>query len=218
MSENHKEIEQVAALFPESHDYLNVYERSGIVGPKFTAGHAIHLSDDAWGRMSSSGSSISFCPSSNLFLGSGLFMIDTAKGAETPVPIGMGSDVGAGERFSILQVLNDGYKVSALRGLRLSAMKGLFLATLGGARALHLDQEIGSFDPGKYADLVVLNPRATPIMALRADQAMNDATQTAEEQALAQMNHEAFGLMTLGDDRAVEATWVGGEVLFTRTA
>ncbi|MEM7446537.1 MAG: guanine deaminase, partial [Pseudomonadota bacterium] len=129
MSENHKEIDQVAALFPDAKDYLNVYERAGIVGPKFTAGHAIHLSDDAFQRMSRSNSSISFCPSSNLFLGSGLFMIHKAKSVETPVLVGVGTDMGAGDCFSILQVLDDAYKVAEMQDQKLSALKGLYLAT-----------------------------------------------------------------------------------------
>ena len=103
MSENLKEIAEVAALFPDAKDYLNVYERAGIVGPKFTAGHSIHLSDDMFRRMSDSNASIAFCPASNLFLGSGLFPIHKAKSTETPVLVGMGSDVGGGDSFSILR-------------------------------------------------------------------------------------------------------------------
>ena len=216
MSENLREIEQVAAAFPEAGDYLNVYERAGIVGPKFTAGHSIHLSNDAWHRLSHSDSSVSFCPSSNLFLGSGLFMLHKAKSEQTPVRVGMGTDVGAGDSFSILSVLNDAYKVAALQAQRLSACKGLYLATLGGAKALHLDGESGSFDPGKYADVIVLNPRATPVMAIRADSAAVDASGSVEEQERERMEHEAFGLMALGDERPVEATYVSGELLFSR--
>lgn len=215
MSENHKEIAEVAELFPEAKDYLNVYERAGIVGPKFTAGHAIHLSDDAFRRMSSSKSSISFCPASNLYLGSGLFMIQKAKSVETPVLVGVGTDVGAGDCFSIFRVLNDAYKVAELQEQKLSALKGLYLATMGGAKALMLDDEIGSFDPGKYADIVVVNPRSTPTLAFRAENAIVDTTKSKEEQAFELMQHEAFGMMMLGDDRAVEATYVSGELLYS---
>ncbi len=218
MSENHKEIAQVAELFPEAKDYLNVYERAGIVGPRFTAGHSIHLSDDAFQRMSSSKSSISFCPSSNLFLGSGLFMLQKAKSVETPVLVGVGTDMGAGDCFSILRVLNDAYKVAALQDQKLSALKGLYLATLGGAKSLLLEDEIGSFDQGKFADFVVTNPRATSVLDFRAEQALIDVNATPEAQARERMEHEAFGMMVLGDERAVEATYVSGELLYKKPA
>ncbi|MEM9634470.1 MAG: guanine deaminase [Pseudomonadota bacterium] len=216
MSENHKEIAQVAEAFPEAKDYLNVYERAGIVGPKFTAGHAIHLSDDAFRRMSSSKSSISFCPASNLYLGSGLFMIHKAKSVETPVLVGVGTDMGAGDCFSILRVLNDAYKVAALQSQKLSVLKGLYLATLGGAKSLLLEDEIGSFDPGKFADLVVLNTRPTPALAFRAENAIIDESRSDEEQQRERMEHEAFGMMMLGDERAVEATYVSGNLLYQK--
>ncbi|WP_029061479.1 guanine deaminase [Labrenzia sp. DG1229] len=216
MSENHKEIAQVAEAFPEAKDYLNVYERAGIVGPKFTAGHAIHLSDDAFRRMSASKSSISFCPASNLYLGSGLFMIHKAKSVETPILVGVGTDMGAGDCFSLLRVLNDAYKVSALQSQKLSVLKGLYLATLGGARSLMLEDEIGSFDPGKFADLVVLDTRPTPSLAFRAECAIIDTDAPEHIQQRERMEHEAFGLMMLGDERAVEATYISGQLLYQK--
>ena len=217
MSENHKEIAQVGEFFPEAKDYLNVYERAGIVGPKFTAGHSIHLSDDAFQRMSSSKASISFCPTSNLFMGSGLFQIHKAKSTETPIHVGVGSDVGGGDSFSMLQVLNNAYKVAALQSQKLSVFKGLYLATLGGATSLHLQDEIGSFDPGKFADFIVLNTRATAVKRFRAEQARTSDGQSPEDQELERMEHEAFGLMVLGDERPVEATYVSGERLYPNT-
>lgn len=218
LSENHDEIAQVAALFPEAKDYLNVYERAGIVGPKFTAGHAIHLSDDAFRRMAASKSAISFCPSSNLFMGSGLFMLHKAKSHETPIEVGVGTDMGGGNCFSILQALDDAYKVAALQSQKLSALKGFYLATLGGAKSLRLEDEIGSFDPGKYADLVVLHTRATPALQFRAEQARIDEDRPAHDQARERMEHEAFGMMVLGDERAVDATYVSGELLYETPA
>ncbi|MEJ8572031.1 guanine deaminase [Microbaculum marinum] len=216
MSENDKEIALVAQHFPEASDYLNVYERAGIVGPKFTAGHSIHLSNDMFARMSRANASISFCPASNLFLGSGLFMLHKAKSAETPVLVGVGTDVGGGNTFSMLRTLNDAYEVAAMQAQKLSALKGLYLATLGGARALHLDHEIGSFDPGKFADLVVLDPRATRIMRLRSESARMNGQASPEAQAFDRMQHDAFGMMSLGDDRCVEATYVSGALLHAR--
>lgn len=213
MSENQKEVAEVAELFPEAKDYLNVYERAGIVGPKFTAGHAIYINDDAFRRLSSSKSAISFCPTSNLYLGSGLFMIHKAKSVETPVRVGVGTDMGAGDSFSLFTVLNNGYKVAKLQGQKLSAFKGLYLATMGGAKALMLDNEIGSFDPGKYADIVVLNPHSTPHLSFRAENAIIDSTQSTANQSFEQLRHDAFGMMMLGDERSVDATYVSGELL-----
>ena len=214
MSENHKEIAQVAAHFPDAKDYLNVYERAGIVGPKFTAGHSIHLTDEMFRRMSDSNASIAFCPTSNLFLGSGLFLIHKAKSAETPVLVGMGTDVGAGDSFSILRTLNDAYKVAGLQSQKLGWFKGLYLATLGGAKALHLEDEIGSFDSGKFADFVVWDTRPTPQMAIRAEHVNIDPGATPAERARARMIHEGFGMMMLGDERCVAATWVSGVPLY----
>ena len=216
MSENHKEIAQVGEFFPEAKDYLNVYERAGIVGPKFTAGHSIHLSDDAFQRMSSSKASISFCPTSNLFMGSGLFQIHKAKSTETPIHVGVGSDMGGGDSFCMLQVLNNAYKVAALQSQRLSVLKGLYLATLGGAKSLHLEDEIGSFDPGKFADLVVLDPRSTPVKRFRAEQADHGDHPSPAVRDMERIKHEAFGMMVLGDERAVEATYVSGRLLYRK--
>jgi guanine deaminase len=216
MSEDLEEIADVAALYPDAKDYLNVYERAGIVGPKFTAGHSIHLDDDMFRRMSDSHASISFCPASNLYLGSGLFQLHKAKSSETPVLVGVGTDMGAGDCFSLLRALNDAYKVAALQSQKLSVFKGLYLATLGGAKSLHLDAEIGSFDPGKFADFVVWDTCATPPMAIRAEHAHVDPAASPDEQARERMEHDGFGMMMLGDDRAVEATWVGGRPLYRK--
>ena len=218
MSENLAEIVQVGTLFPEASDYLNVYERAGIVGRKFTAGHAIHMSDDAFRRMSASKASISFCPSSNLFLGSGLFLLHKATSAEMPVLVGLGTDMGGGNSVSLLRTLNDAYKVAALQSQKLSALKGLYLATLGGARALFLDDEIGSFEPGKFADFIVLNPRATATLRFRAERAPVDPAHAPEERDWARLEHEAFGMMMLGGERPVEATYVSGQLLYRKPA
>ena len=113
--------------------------------------------------------------------------------------------------------MNDAYKVAALQSQKLSVFKGLFLATLGGAKALHLDAEIGSFDPGKFADFVVWHTRATPQKAIRAQQAKVDPAASPSKQAHARMAHEGFGMMMLGDDRSVEATWVSGVALHQKS-
>ncbi len=208
MSENTKEIAEVAKLFPNSKDYLNVYEQAGFVGPRFTAGHSIHLDESMFERMSKANASIGFCPSSNLFLGSGLFKIQKAKSTQTPVRVCMGSDTGAGNYFSILRVLNDAYKVGMLQDSKISSFKGLFLATLGGANALYLDDKLGNFNPGKEADFVVLDWMAIPELAYR--------NQTGTAKDLKDLEDKTFGMMTMGDERVVDKTYVMGKVVYSR--
>ncbi len=167
LSENVKEVEAVAAAFPENEGYLDVYDRAGLVGERSIFAHGIQLTDQEFARLSEAKSAIAFCPTSNLFLGSGLFKIEKAKSLETPVKVGLGTDVGAGTSFSMLRTASAAYQVAQLRSQKLSAFQALFLATLGGARALCLEDKLGNFEVGKEADFVVLNLRSTPIMALR---------------------------------------------------
>ena len=209
MSENPKEIASVGEFFPGTSDYLEVYERVGIVGPKFTAGHAIHLTDSMIDRMAGSQSSIAFCPRSNLFLGSGLFKIRECLERPDPIRVGLGTDMGAGDAFSLLPVTNDAYKVAALQGYRLSAFKALYLATAGAARTLWLDHEIGSFDAGKFGDFVVLDTACTPELRFRRER-LNASDD------IDRLHQELFGALTLGDDRCVDATWVAGELRWSR--
>lgn len=204
LSENKKEMEWVAELFPESRGYLDVYDRAGLVGEKSIFAHGIHLTHAEFERLSNAKSAIAFCPTSNLFLGSGLFKLAQAKSSQHPVKVGLGTDVGAGTSFSILQTMNEAYKVAQLQGESLSAFKALFLATLGGAKALSLDDKIGNFNPGKEADFIVLDPKATTLMATR-----NEGFPAQSLEELAQM---VFGLMMLGDDRAVQAVYVAGKL------
>lgn len=199
----------VKKLFPDSTDYLNVFERHGLIGPRSTFGHAIWLSDSEFERVAKTGSGLSFCPSSNLFLGSGLFKIAKAKSTATPTRVSLGTDMAGGNYFSHLKVLNDAYKVCILQDYRLSAFKGFYLATRGGAEALYLDDKLGSFDPGKEADFVVWDLMATPELAAR--------NRTAEIRSLGDLENKAFGLMVLGDDRAVTATYVAGKRLYERS-
>ncbi|HEY9640465.1 MAG TPA: guanine deaminase [Coleofasciculaceae cyanobacterium] len=206
LSENLKEVAFTAELFPECSDYLHVYEQYGLVGKRSIFAHGIQLSDSEFQRLSQAGATIAFCPTSNLFLGSGLFNIDKAKSTETPIQVGLATDVGAGTSFSMLQTANEAYKVAQLRGQQLSAFKALFLATLGAAKALSLEDKIGSFNLGNEADFVVLNPRATPLMACR--------NPTAIAQSLAELTEMVFGMVILGDDRTVSATYVAGELAY----
>ncbi|WP_313306660.1 guanine deaminase [Stutzerimonas balearica] len=195
LSENRKEIEWVRELFPERQGYLDVYDHHGLIGARAVFAHGVHLCDDECRRLGETGSAVAFCPTSNLFLGSGLFDLEKVEGFG--VRVGLGTDVGAGTSFSQLQSLNEAYKVMQLQGKKLDPFKSLYLATLGGARALYLDDRIGNLQPGKEADFVVLDYQATPLIDYRMRQA-----RTLEE--------KLFALTILGDDRAVKETFAAG--------
>ncbi|MDC5811353.1 guanine deaminase [Vibrio europaeus] len=196
LSENKKEIEWVLDLFPERDSYLDVYDHYGLLHKRSVFAHCIHLSDCECQRLADTESAIAFCPTSNLFLGSGLFKLPKLE--EHGVRVGMGTDVGAGTSFSILQTMSEAYKIMQLQQEKLHPLKSLFLATLGGARSLHLEDKIGNLEVGKEADFVVLDLHATQLMRFR----MNQAT-TLEE--------KLFVLMSLGDDRTVCETFIYGE-------
>ena len=204
LSENLREIEFTSALFPDSKDYLEVYEQFGLVGDRSIFAHGIHLSDSEFERLSNAGAAIAFCPTSNLFLGSGLFNLGKAKAIEQSVKVGLGTDVGGGTSFSLLQTMADAYKVIQLQGGQLSAFQAFYLATLGSAKALSLDDKLGSFDVGKEADFIILDLQATPLMALR--------NPVLEVTSLDDLASSAFALMMLGDDRAIKATYIRGNL------
>lgn len=203
ISESVEEVAWVRSLFPERAGYLDVYDQVGLVGRGTVLAHGVHLTEPEMARCHQAGAAIAHCPTSNLFLGSGLFRVQIAKDARRPVHVGLGSDVGAGTSFSTLATLNEAYKVARLHGDTLTALRGFFLATLGGARAMGLEQRIGSFAAGREADFVVLDPAATPLLALR----------TARAESIEDV---LFALMTLGDDRAVAATYVAGALAHRR--
>jgi guanine deaminase len=206
LSENVDEVAWVRELFPDCESYLNVYDRAGLVGEKSVFAHGVHLRDEEFRRLSAAKSAIAFCPTSNLFLGSGLFKLEQAKSREYPVKVGLGTDVGGGTSFSLLQTANEAYKVAQLRGQKLSPFQALFLATLGGARALSLEDKIGNFDVGKEADFIVLDMRSTPLMAFRN----RETTPTSLEE----LAEKVFSLVMLGDDRAISATYIMGELAY----
>jgi guanine deaminase len=224
LSETVDECEQMRAAYPDSADYLAVYEKYGLVGPKFSGGHGIWLSDGEFQRLASSGAALVFCPCSNLFLGSGLFRLGRATDPARRVRLAFGSDVGAGNRFSMLNVLDDGYKVGMLNSGAaedpaeaarnvLSAYRAFWSITLGGAQALYLDDLVGNFAPGKEADLVMLDWNAgQAAQAWRQSLHLGEGGPTTLEQAADLL----FGIMMVGDDRAVAETWVMGNRLFTR--
>ena len=201
ISENLKEVEWVKALFPERKNYLDVYDHFNLLGERSVFAHGVHLCDEECERLAETGSAIAFCPTSNFFLGSGLFNLPMAE--KHKVNVGLGTDVGAGTSFSLLHTLNEAYKVMQLQGARLSPFKSLYLATLGGARALRLEDKIGNLQPGSEADFVVLDFNATPLLSYRMSQATS-------------IEEQLFVLMTLGDDRTVSETYSAGALVHRR--
>lgn len=201
LSENLKEIDWVKALFPERKGYLDVYDHFKLLSKRSVFAHGVHLCDEECQRLAETGSAVAFCPTSNLFLGSGLFNLPQAE--KFKVKVGLGTDVGAGTSFSLLNTLNEAYKVMQLQGARLSPFKSLYLATLGGAQALYLDDRIGNLKPGNDADFVVLDYKATPLMDYRIQQSNS-------------IDETLFVLMTLGDDRTVKQTFAAGRCVHQR--
>ena len=197
LSENLAEIETVRALFPQARDYLDVYQRFGLAGPRSLFGHCIHLSERELHALHDTGGSAIFCPTSNLFLGSGLFDLKRASDPHRPVQVGVATDIGAGTSYSMLRTMSEAYKILQLQGQRLDPFAAFHMMTRGNARVLSLDDRIGSIAPGREADLVVLDARATPAMAHRMERAETLAD-------------ELFVLMMMGDERSVRATYVMG--------
>lgn len=196
LSENIKEIEWVKELFPDSKNYLDVYHKHHLTGRRSIFAHGVHLSDDECQCLADTGSSVAFCPSSNLFLGSGLFNLKQAE--EFSYSVGFGSDIAAGTSLSMLQIMSEAYKTQQLRGDSLNPFKSFYLATLGGARALDLENTIGNFKVGNEADFVLLNYHSTPLMQLRLSHCQS-------------LQEKLFALSVLGDDRTVGATHILGK-------
>ena len=201
VSENKDECTWVSELFPQARSYLDVYERFGLMRPRALFGHCIWLDDEDFARMAATGSAAAVCPTSNLFLGSGLFDFERADSARAL--LSLGTDVGAGTSFSMLQTMNEAYKVARLKGSYLPALRMFYLATLGAARSMRLDDTIGSFQPGLEADFVVLDREATPLLARR----------TSHCDSLEEL---LFALALLGDDRTIAATYSGGRKVHQR--
>ncbi len=196
LSENHDEIAYTASLYPDARDYLDVYESYGLLGSGTLLGHAIHLKDREIDAIVHSGARPVFCPTSNLFLGSGLF--DDAGLRARGISNAIATDIGAGTSYSMLQTLNEGYKVLQLQNQSLHTLRAFHWITRGNAEVLGMVDRIGTLDVGTEADIVVLNPRATPAMALRLARAET-------------LCEELFALQMMGDDRAIVQTYVAGE-------
>ncbi len=183
-------------MFPSARDYLDVYDRYGLLGPKSIFGHCIHLEEAEVAALAGKRGIAAFCPTSNLFLGSGLF--DMRRLDEANVRVALATDVGGGTSYSMLQTANEAYKVLQMNGQSWPALQAFYQMTLGNARALGLQDRIGAVEPGLEADLIVLDSRATPAMAHRMEAVAGDLAE------------ELFVAMTMGDDRAIAQTYVAG--------
>ncbi|WP_110687417.1 guanine deaminase [Salinicola aestuarinus] len=201
LSENRGEIAWVGELFPERRDYLDVYEHYGLVGPRSTFAHGVHLDANQRRRLAERGANVAFCPTSNLFLGSGL--MDRIACREAGLATSLASDIGAGTSLSVFGTLQGAYQVGALLGQALTGWQGFYQATLGNARALHLEANIGTLQAGHEADIAVLDPNATPLLSRRLSQAET-------------LSERLFALMMLSDDRTISATWADGRQVHTR--
>ena len=197
IDENRAEIAFARELFPEATDYADIYRRYGLLGPKSLMGHCIHMTHNEWQAFAETEAVAVFCPTSNLFLGSGLF--DWAHARQRGVKVAVATDIGGGTSYSMLRTMAEAYKVLQLQGQSLSAFAALHAITRGNAVALGLDHLVGSFEPGREADIVVLDTAAARAMAHRLE-------------TVRDLAEELFVLVTLGDDRNVAATYVMGEL------
>jgi guanine deaminase len=198
LCENLAEIAFVKELFPWTKTYTEVYQRYGLLGPRTVLGHCIHLEKSEVEMLAESRSIAAFCPTSNLFLGSGLFDMRRLQENAPPVRVSLATDVGGGTSYSMLGTANEAYKVLQMNGQSWSAAQAFYQMTLGNARALGLDDRIGAVKEGLEADLIVLDSRATPAMAHRMEAVAGDLAE------------ELFVLMMMGDDRAVAQTYIAG--------
>jgi guanine deaminase len=201
VAENHDEVKWVAGLFPGHRSYLDIYDHYGLLRPRAVYGHCIHLDAEDRRRMAETRAVAAHCPTSNLFLGSGLFDFD--KAGESGMPVALATDVGGGTSFSMLQTMNEAHKVARLGGHHLTATRMFWLATAGAAEALDLADRVGTLQPRAEADFVVLDPKATPLLARRTER-----TETLEELL--------FAFALLGDDRAVFETYAAGQRVHRR--
>ena len=195
LAENKAEVEEIARQFPQSRSYLDVYDQHGLLRERAVFAHCLHMDDDDRSCMAAKGGAAAFCPTSNLFLGSGLF--DLRAMCTANVRVGLGTDVGGGTSLSLLRTASEAYKVLHLQDQALPATRALYLATLGAAEALYLDDKVGNFEPGKEADFVVLDPAGSSLSERRT-------------RVAASIEEALFAITMLADDRHVAATYIAG--------
>jgi guanine deaminase len=203
LSENHNEIRWVSELFEAAPDYLGVYEKHGLLGPRALFGHAIHLTERERARLAETGAAVAHCPTSNQFLGSG--ECDVQGLATAGVRVGLATDVGGGSSFSMFHTMKAAYEVAQRRGVSLSPVHLWWLATAGSARALGIGHRAGNLAPGLEADVVVLDLASTPLLRHRMDRAES-------------ITEAMFAQIVLADDRAVLRTLSGGRVVHERAS
>ena len=203
ISENRAEIARAAQLFPERADYTDIYDHYGLLDSRAIYGHGIHLSDGELRRFHAADAKIAHCPTSNFFIGSGLFYMAVVRDARRPVTVGLGTDVGGGTSFSMLRTMSAAYQMAQLRGISLTAAQCFYLATLGSAESLGLAGRVGSLQAGWEADVIALDTKATPLLQLRADVAES-------------LEELLFALLICADDRAIQATYLAGELVYER--
>jgi guanine deaminase len=203
LSENTGEIAWVGELHPGPLDYLGIYEKYGLLGSGANFGHAIHLTDREICRLRETGAGLSHCPTSNLFIGSGLFDMRGAREHARPIAVGLATDVGGGSSFSMFETMKAAYEISQLRGYSLHPAKAFYLATAGSAEVMRLGNRVGNLAAGFDADIVILDLESRPLIAQRMQRA-SDLWETL------------FIQMILADDRAVHATFVGGRKAYER--
>jgi guanine deaminase len=196
LAENQEEVDEIARQFAWSRSYLDVYEHFGLLRERAVFAHCLHLDTEDRELMAAKGGAGAFCPTSNLFLGSGMF--DLQSMSDSGVRVGLATDVGGGTSMSLLRTMSEAYKMLHIQGQPLPASRALYLATLGAAEALYLDEHIGNFTPGKEADFIVLDTGASRITARRAASAKT-------------LDEMLFALIFLGDDRNIAATYLCGK-------
>jgi len=201
LNENDEEIERVNELFPESKNYFGVYDDFGISGCNSVFGHCIHNTEEEYQKMAETGSKVSLCPTSNLFLGSGLFELEKLE--SYGIDVSLASDVGGGDSFSMFQVMNEAYKVCRMNDFNLDPVKAFYLTTLGAAKVLNMDDCIGNFEVEKEADFIVVDLNATEIISQK-------------NKISANINDILFNLMTLGDDRLIDEVYIMGQRTFKK--
>ena len=215
LSENKKEINWVKSLFPKAKNYLDVYDSFGLVDKRSVFAHAIHLEDEEYEVLHKKGAAISFCPTSNLFLGSGLFKIREVKKENRDIRVGIGTDVGAGTSFNMLKTLSEAYKVISLeqnnktKRQAFGSFEAFYQATLGASKSLYLDDKIGKIEKGYEADFIVIDFKPDALQELRIDK-----IEESEKSNLEKLEEKLFALMIMGDDRNIIATFINGKKVY----
>ena len=201
LSEQVDEIEWVKSLFPNSRDYLDTYEQFGLLGANAIFGHAIHLKKREIDRLRDVGAGVVHCPTSNTFIGSGLFDMEHIQ--KQKIPVGLATDTGGGSSFSMLRTMASCYEIAQLRNNALHPAQLLWLATMGSAKALHLEKEIGNLKVGYIADVIAIDLKSTDVITQRADLAID-------------IWEAIFPTLMMGDDRAIAATFIAGDLVHSK--